>query len=89
MVSNGYKNGKAPKRHSCMFGAGMQVLESPLDPNAVELSGTSLRGAVTPAKAGVQKILKSLDSGFRWNDAQGFNREILAVNSTTLPLDPG
>ncbi|HQN18681.1 MAG TPA: hypothetical protein PKV86_06075 [Syntrophobacteraceae bacterium] len=56
----------------------------PAGANAVELSGTSLRGAVTPAKAGVQKILKSLDSGFRRNDAQGFSGEVLYLTSTTL-----
>ncbi len=54
--------------------------------NAVELSGTSLHGTVTPAKAGIQKILKSRDSGFRRNDAQGFNREILYHNSTKLGI---
>ena len=30
-----------------------------------------LSNSVTPAKAGVQKLLKNLDSGFRRNDAQG------------------
>jgi hypothetical protein len=32
VVLNGYKTGKAPERHSGMFLAGIQVLESFLDP---------------------------------------------------------
>ena len=27
--------------------------------------------SVTPAKAGVQNAMKRMDSGFRWNDAEG------------------
>ena len=34
-----------------------------------------LSNSVTPAKAGVQKLLKNLDSGFRRNDAQGLLQE--------------
>ncbi len=34
-----------------------------------------LANSVTPAKAGVQKFLKNLDSGFRRNDAQGLLQE--------------
>jgi hypothetical protein len=34
-----------------------------------------LSNSVTPEKAGVQKLLKNLDSGFRRNDAQGLLQE--------------
>ena len=34
-----------------------------------------LSKSVTPAKAGVQQLLKNRDSGFRWNDAQGLLSE--------------
>ena len=34
-----------------------------------------LNGAVTPAKAGVQRSLENLDSGFRWNDVEGLMQE--------------
>jgi hypothetical protein len=36
--------------------------------------------SVTPVKAGVQKCLESLDSGFRRNDAQGLLHEARFVS---------
>jgi len=41
--------------------------------------------AVTPAKAGVQKCMYNLDSGFRRNDRKGHLE--CAVNLTLLDLD--
>ena len=40
-----------------------------LQANAINLREIALLTSVTPAKAGVQKSLKRLDSGFRRNDA--------------------
>jgi len=42
------------------------------NPNAVHLKNR-IAQTVTPAKAGIQKSLKKLDSRFRGNDSKGFD----------------
>ncbi len=44
--------------------------------------------AVTPAKAGVQNILKRLDSGFRRNDDDGLLQEAQSNSSFSKTADP-
>ncbi len=52
-----------------------------VSPNTVDLGKFTLSHSVTPAKAGVQKSPKRLDSGFRRNDEQGLPHSIIAAEA--------
>jgi len=43
---------------------------------------------VTPAKAGVQKSLKNLDSGFRRNDEKGFLQKARLIGQSKADAGP-
>jgi hypothetical protein len=67
-------------------------LKIPPNPHTRQVNGIGLRNfnwlnkpcAVTPAKAGVQKYLKSLDTGLRRHDEKKWP----SLNLTPMPLTP-